>query len=173
MQRSPLKRYTPLSRKAAIKRTPLKKKRKKIQANLPDWFRSLRYGSHGSTPIQKKAWAYISDMVRQSDFRTYGGKCVSCPRYLTDWRDGDCAHFVSWSVCNGMFRYNTRNLALSCRPCNAFNNSSIGYEFAEELKRRHGPDIITDLYAENASYHGTKLHDEDVLAMVVYFKGLE
>lgn len=46
---------------------------------------------------------------------------------------------------------------------------SIGYEFGEELKRRYGPDILTELAYDNATHHGDKLYDADVVALVSYF----
>jgi hypothetical protein len=164
MKRTPLKRST-----KPMKRTAFKTRRKKASIELPPWFRSLTPGSHGSTLVQKKAWKFISDMVRKEDFETYGGKCVSCERRLNDWSEGDCAHWISWTNCNGLFKFNTKNLALSCKACNHINDGSIGYEFAEELKRRHGEDVLLELSHSNAKHHGSKLYDADVLALVTYF----
>ena len=162
----PMKR-SGIKKRATVKNGP---NRKRIEAcNLPDWLRSIPYGSHGSSPAQKRAWKYMSDMVRKDDFDTYGGKCVSCPRRLENWKEGDCGHYIAWSNCNAIFKFYRKNLALQCKHCNNNGGMSIGYEFGEELKRRYGPDILTELAYDNATHHGDKLYDADVVALVSYF----
>lgn len=170
MKKTALKRKTPLKRGTSqLKRTAFVIRKKKASMELPEWFKALPPGSHGSTLVQKKAWAFISRMVRQEDFETFGGKCVSCPRRLSDWRDGDCAHWLAWSNCNGIMKFNIKNLALSCKFCNRSSDGLVGHQFGEELKRRYGDNILTEITHTNNKYHGSKLEDTDIFDLITYF----
>lgn len=134
---------------------------------VPDWYKKLPYVSndHGSNANQKRAWRFISQYVRRRDFKKYGGKCVSCWRRAERWEDMVAAHFIAWSVCYGMFKYSTKNLAASCSYCNSsLSGKEVGYEYAEELKRR-GIDPEA-LKAENLSHKGTKIEDWMLVEMV-------
>jgi hypothetical protein len=167
MKRTPRKRST-----KPMKRTAFKTRRKKISMEVPEWFKKLPAGAHGSSVIQKKAWTFISRMVRQRDFETWGGKCVSCSRILQSWKDMQCGHYIAWANCNGVFKYHTENLAGQCSHCNTTSDGVIGLEFSEELKRRHGPHILAELRQSNALYHGSKLYDNEILDYVTYFHNL-
>jgi len=149
-----------------VKRTPLRRKSLKKRVTLrkvsnvykpPAWFTSLPAGSHGNTPAQKKYWKVVSQYVRQRDFERYGSKCVSCNARLEDWRDGDCAHFKAWSVCNGFFKYELTNLALSCKGCNRLSDGAVGARFGEELKRRYGKKHLEWIEEENLRHRGEKM----------------
>lgn len=166
--RKPLKR-TPLARTSALKasKTPLgASKRKKTPTStktpkkgyqVPKWFKSLPLGSHGSSPAQKKLWKVISDTYRKEDWEKYNGKCVSCETRLERWQDGQLAHFKAWSVCNSWFKFERKNLALSCPNCNRLSDGMVGLKFAQELQRRHGHDILEWIEIENLKYRGQKL----------------
>lgn len=132
----------------------------------PKWFTALPYGSHGSTPTQKRFWWVISQTYREEDFKRYKGRCVSCGKKLIDWRDGDLAHFKKYSVCNSWFKFERKNLALSCKGCNQRDDGMTGFRFGEELKRRHGDDIIEWIERENQKHSGQKMHDWEIVDKV-------
>lgn len=132
---------------------------------VPKWFRALPYGSHGSTPTQKRYWWVISQTYRADDFEKYG-RCVSCGKRLDDWRDGDLAHFKKYSVCHSWFKFERKNLALSCKGCNQRDDGMTGYQFGEELKRRYDKNIINWIEAENQKYRGQKLEEWQIVEKV-------
>lgn len=132
----------------------------------PKWFTAIKAGSHGNTPAQKKYWKVVSEHVRKSDFDKYSGKCVSCNTVLSDWREGDCAHWRAWSLCNAWMKYELKNLALSCKGCNRASDGAIGYHFGEELKRRHGDNILSWIESENEKYRGQKMEVWEIVDKV-------
>lgn len=142
------------------------KKGKKAPYSVPKWFKALPVGSHGNTPSQKKAWKVVSDYVRERDFKKYAGKCVSCFRRLDRWQDGQAAHFRPWSICNGMHKFCTVNLALSCPICNYNSGADVGHEFGEELKRRYGEDVFKVLKEDNENHRGKKIEEWELVEMV-------
>ena len=123
----------------------------------PKWFTSIKLGSHGNTPAQKKYWKVVSDTYRQADFEAYNGKCVSCPTILERWQDGQLAHFKAWSVCNSYFKYQRENLALSCPNCNRLSDGVVGANFAKELQKRHGNHILEWIEKTNLGFRGQKM----------------
>lgn len=137
----------------------------------PKWFTSLKPGSHGSTPAQKKYWKVVSDTYRKEDFERYGGKCVSCPTRLERWEDGQLAHYKAWSVCNAWFKYERKNLALSCPNCNRLSDGIVGHNFGEELKRRHGDKILDWIQSENEKYRSQKMEVWEIVDRVTELLG--
>jgi hypothetical protein len=123
----------------------------------PKWFNSIKVGSHGNNPAQKKHWRVVSETYRKEDFEKYHGKCVSCPTVLERWEDGQLAHFKAWSVCNSWFKYERKNLALSCPNCNRLSDGMVGIKFAQELQKRHGKDILGWIEKENLKYKSIKM----------------
>ncbi len=147
----------------------VKSKKNKVKNNgykPPKWFMSIPYGSHGNTPTQKRLWWVISQKYREDDFKKYRGKCVSCDRVLADWKDGDLAHFKKYSVCNSWFKFERKNLALSCKKCNSRDDGVVGHAFGEELKRRYGAYIIDWIQKTNICFHGQKIEDWKIVEMV-------
>lgn len=157
MKRSPLRRRA--LKKAAKVRTL------KPKYSPPDWFLAIKPGAHGSTPHQKRLWRMVSEAVRQEEFIKYRGKCVSCDRYLHSWQEGQCAHFKPWSVCNGLFKYERKNLAFSCSFCNSNSGGDVGHRFGEELKRRYGEHHLDWIEKENRKHHGEKLDVLEIVAL--------
>jgi len=145
------------------------KKTRKVQNKgykVPGWFKSIPLGSHGSNPTQKRYWKVVSNLVRQRDFKKYKGKCVSCFRRLERWEDGQCAHYRRYATCNSYFKWEIKNLALSCSYCNQNEDGVIGYAFGEELKRRYGDKHLDWIEKENKKYHGMKLEDHEIVSRV-------
>lgn len=153
MKRTALTRRTPLG---ASKRPAKAPSRTKTYIP-PAWFMAVKPGAHGNSPAQKRLWRIVSEYVRQRDFKKYHGKCVSCSKTLDSWQDGQAAHFKPWSVCNGSFKYNVDNLALSCYFCNMNSGADIGYRFGEEMKRRHGKNHLDWIEQQNLKHRSEKL----------------
>lgn len=162
MKRTPLKRGTKQMKRSgfAPKGKNATRKRKKTSLGVyrpPAWFNAIKPGSHGNTPAQKRYWKVISDTYREEDFKKYNRKCVSCGTRLEHWKDGDLAHFKKYSVCHSWFKYERKNVALSCKGCNQRDDGVVGYYFGEELKRRHGDHIIEWIEKVNEAYRGQKI----------------
>ena len=143
-----------------------KRKPKAEPYKVPRWFSKLPAGSHGSTPSQKKAWKVVSDYVRQRDFTKYAGKCVSCFRRLDRWQDGQAAHYRPWSTCNGLAKFNIKNLALSCAICNYGSGADVGYAFGNELVNRYGYEIFHEIELDNNEHKGKKIEEYELVEMV-------
>lgn len=173
MKRTQLKRQSTLKAKQPMRRSKLaSKKRKSVKRpkthkgyKTPPWFNKIAYGSHGSTPAQKRYWKVISDTYREEDWKKYK-KCVSCGKHIEHWKDGDLAHFKKYSVCNSWFKFERKNLALSCKGCNQRDDGIVGYHFGEELKRRHGNHIIEWIEKTNQAYSGMKIEDWEIVKKV-------
>lgn len=133
---------------------------------VPKWFMSIPVGSHGSNPVQKRYWKVISNFVRQRDFEKYNGKCVSCSARLERWQDGDAAHFKRYSVCNSYFKYNEKNIALSCKHCNHNDDGVVGYNFGQTLIKRYDKNHIAWIEKENLKWRGVKLENYEIVERV-------
>jgi hypothetical protein len=166
--RKPLKR-TPFKR-ATKSHTSLRVKSKRKIASrgyvVPKWFNRIKLGSHGNTPAQKRYWKVVSDTYRKADWEQYGGKCVSCPSILENWQDGQLAHYKAWSVCNAWFKFERKNLGLSCPNCNRLSDGVIGNRFAKELQRRHGEHILDWIETTNECFRGQKMEVWEIVDKV-------
>lgn len=147
---------------------PNKKVRKVINRGYkpPKWFNAIPYGSHGSTPAQKRYWKVISDTYREQDWTEHNGKCVSCNTRLEHWKDGDLAHFKKYSVCHSWFKFQRENLALSCKGCNQRDDGLVGFRFGEELKRRYHECIIDWIEKTNEAFRGQKMETWEIVEKV-------
>lgn len=175
MKRTPLKRKSTLKRKTALKRNSFKTRKPSVKLykprratqSTPKWLTAIPYGSHGSTPLQKRFWKLTSDYVRIRDFYKYGDKCVSCETRLERWQDGQAAHWKGWTSCNSYVKFNKMNLALSCATCNKFGDQDTGYRFTLEMVRRYGDSFIKLMDDMNKEYHGEKLENHILISMIV------
>lgn len=144
-----------------------KKKKLRVKApsyKVPDWFSKIKPSTaHGSTPSQKKAWRVVSEYVRQRDWKK---GCVSCRKPFERWEDAQAGHYIPWSTCHGIFKYDLRNLAAQCGHDNAWGGGKAGYDFANELVRRRGADIINQLEYENELFRGKKIEEWELVEMV-------
>ena len=165
-----MKRGGYLKRKTPLRSRPKRpQKRSKIASKgfkPPKWYMAIPTGSHGNTPAQKRYWKVVSDMVRQRDFKKYKGRCVSCPKRLGSWKDGDAGHYKAWSVCNSYFKYELTNLALQCKNCNRASDGEIGHRFGEELKRRYGEHHLLWISEENERWRGVKMETHEIVERV-------
>ena len=120
---------------------------------LPKWWGSIKQGSHGSNKDQKKLWTIMSEHVRKEEAKKYG-YCVACKKPIHDWKMGQAGHFRAWSICNGMFKYERKNLALICTHCNHISDGPINEAFAKEMNRRYGKCHTQWITDENLKHSG-------------------
>lgn len=153
MKKTPLKRKTPLKSKPTTRR----KKKPLEKYKPPKWFNQIPYGSHGSTPAQKRLWKLISDKYRQEDYEFYEGRCPLCSKPLESWKDMQLGHFHRWSVCNSWFKFERKNLLGICAGCNIHDGGLTSYKFGEELKMLWGDDVIDWIEKENERFRGLRM----------------
>lgn len=120
---------------------------------------SIKPGAHGNTPAQKRLWRVVSEKYRQDDWNTYGPHCAVCGAFLETWEHGQLGHFHRYSLCNGWFKYERRNMAMICAGCNMNDGGLTSFKFAEALRIRYGEDIILWIEQENQRHRGEKLED--------------
>ena len=131
----------------------------------PKWVSAIKHNSnsHGTGILQKKLWKLVSDYTRIRDWYQYHGKCVATGEYIEHWSCGDPGHFIPWSVCNGMFKFDIWNIHLQSKKSNAWGGANDGELFAKELQRRYGDDFINELRLENRNHTGEKLSTELII----------
>jgi len=132
---------------------------------VPKWFKSIKLGSHGSSPTQKKLWTVVREKYLQEDFIQFQGKCVTCNTRFDRWQDSQLAHYKAWSVCNSFFKYERKNLRMSCSNCNRLSDGVIGKRFADALVAQYGADHLDWIETENLKYRGQKLEEHILVGM--------
>jgi hypothetical protein len=148
---------TALRRKSKTKRVVDKSRTKTKGYKPPRWFNAIPTGAHGSTPAMKRAWKVLSDTYRQEDYKIYGGRCPICNNAVEDWKYLQLGHFHRYSLCNGWFKLERRNLLGICAGCNYNDGGLTSFKFAERLKQRWGEDVILWIEIENQNCRNTKM----------------
>lgn len=144
MKRSPIRRKTPL------RRAKTRSKRRIARSGaIPAWIRAIPLGSHGSGHLQKRLWRLTSDYCRIRDWYRWGNKDVASDRIIPDWRSGQGGHYISYTACRGIFKFDPWNIHLQHGYSNKFPTRETIKQFEEELKRRYGNQFIIFLEAEN------------------------
>lgn len=134
---------------------------------VPKWVRSIPQAQgHGSGELQKRLWRLVSDYCRIRDWYQYK-RCVATNDYIMNWKESDAGHFISYSICNGMFKFDIWNVHMQSKRSNAWGGQSLGHSFGEELKRRYGESIIDELKAENRKHVGEKVDNELVVQEMI------
>lgn len=126
----------------------------------PRWFTGIQpLKSHGHGVYQQRLWRVVANHVKQRDFTLRAGRCVSCHRRVSDWTEYQAGHYKAWSVCNGFFKFEPKNIAGQCAFCNLNSDGPTGTEFGEELIRTYGPDHLAWIEKENNRHMGEKLEN--------------
>ena len=134
-----------------LQKKPAKKK------GMPAWIKAIPESqAHGSGTYQKRLWRLVSDFVRIRDFHSFQGRCVATGAKIGHWRDGNAGHYKSYSVCNGMFKFDESNIHLQSAQSNAWGGMDIGHNFAEELNRRN-KDSVWGIECDNRLYQNTNI----------------
>lgn len=160
MKRSQIRRGTSQLKRSGFKRkpyilkrrSPTLKPRKLPAPKIPRWVKAIPESqAHGSGTLQKRLWRLVSDFVRIRDWYRYDGRCVATGRYIAHWTLGDAGHFISWSKCNGMFKFDRSNIHLQSKSSNGWGDRDDWKAFEKELVRRVNPDIVEALERVNRS----------------------
>lgn len=135
---------------------------------IPKWVKSIPQAQgHGSGDLQKRLWRVCSDFVRIRDWYQYNRRCVATGDYIAHWKESDAGHFISYSICNSMFKFDIWNIHMQSKRSNAWGGQSLGHSFGEELKRRYGNDFLDELRKENQLWIGKKVENELVVQEII------
>lgn len=127
------------------------------------WLRAIPPStSHGSGITQKRLWRVVSDLVRIRDWYKYK-TCVATGVPIARWQDGQAGHYISYSVCRGMYKFFEGNIYLQSASSNGWGGMEIGHAFGEELKRR---GIDTDVLRKDNFQTELKITEEMVIEKI-------
>jgi hypothetical protein len=116
-------------------------------------------------------WAIFSMYTRKRDFLRYGGRCVSCPRILEDWRDGDAGHYVSVSRGGIDLCFDEDNVHLQCKRCNnPAWTVDAGLPFGMEVDRRLGDGVARKLLERSFKETGKEPSQDEYKRLVEIYK---
>ncbi len=103
---------------------------------LPKWIKSIpESNAHGSGTLQKRLWRIVSDYVRIRDW-SKSKRCTATNRPIYNWKDGQAGHFISYSKCNGIFKFDTDNIFLQSAHSNAWGDYDDWKEFEQQINLR-------------------------------------
>lgn len=169
MRKTPLARKTPLKAKTGIKsRKPVKKAVRRqnkpirtISTPVPKWIKAIPESkAHGAGTYQKRLWKLTSDYVRIRDFYQYR-TCAATGKYFETWQESHAGHLKPYTNCNGLFKFDVRNIHAQHGNSNKFGNYDDFRNFEKEVRRR-GYDW--DLFErENQKNTGARLYDSEVI----------
>ena len=144
-------------------RKATKKPVQRISRPLEAWLKAIPASkAHGSGTYQQRLWKLTSDYVRIRDFHAYG-TCAATGKHFDDWKgmNVQAGHLKPYSTCNGLFKFDVRNIHAQDGYNNKFGNYDDFRNFEKEVKRR-GYDW--DLFEEeNKKNIGCRLYDTDVI----------
>lgn len=106
------------------------------------------YGKIGTknryTGVKAKAWGITSDYVRMRDFLKYR-RCVSSGTPIANWKDHDAGHYYSMGGHGAYLGFHHLNIHLQGANENRQGSAHSGAYFRDELVRRYGEELITEL----------------------------
>lgn len=153
----------PLKRSAFKHRAVVRRIKRTTTKGLEAWIRAIPESQvHGSGTLQKRLWRLTSDYVRIRDWYKFGGRCIATGKYIGHWSEGQAGHFKAYSVCRGIFKFDTRNIHLQSASSNVWNNSDTWFDYAEEIKLRWNLTKM-DIDAKNAATDLKSLRKQDII----------
>lgn len=159
----------PLKRVGFKKRAKTRPKRRiKRSEATPAWIRAIPLGSHGSGHLQQRLWRLTSDYCRIRDWYRWGNKDVASDRIIPDWRSGQGGHFISYTACRGIFKFDESNIHLQHGYSNKFPTRETIKHFEEELARRYGKEYVAGLEIANRETP-LPIRNEDVLKEIEWY----
>lgn len=119
-----------------------KKRPKKAKpSTFAPWIKAIPESqSHGSGSLQKRLWRLTSDYVRIRDWHKYG-ICVATGRKVASWREGQAGHFISYSKCNGLFKFHPLNIHLQSARSNSWGDRDDWKQYEITLGLRYQSDF--------------------------------
>lgn len=159
-----MKRNVPLKSKTSAFGSKLTNKglKKRKAPTMPSWVKAIPESqAHGSGTLQKRLWRLTSDYVRIRDWYKYG-VCVATGKRINHWTEGQAGHFKAYSKCNGIYKFDRRNIHLQAAQSNSWGDYEDWKLFEAEIYRR-GVNL-DEFITENNLNLGTKLDNLDVIA---------
>lgn len=139
---------------------------KTISTPVPAWIKAIPESkAHGAGTYQKRLWKLTSDYVRIRDFHKYG-YCAATGKHFDTWKGPACqaGHLKPYSTCNGLYKFDVRNIHAQHGNSNKFGNYDDFRNFEKEVKRR-GYDW--DLFEqESNANNGARLYDSEVIEAI-------
>ena len=139
---------------------------KTISTPVPKWIKAIPESSaHGSGTYQKRLWKLTSDYVRIRDFYKYG-TCAATGKHFEDWKGTNiqAGHLKPYSTCNGLFKFDVRNIHAQDGYNNKFGNYDDFRNFEKEVRRR-GYDW--DLFeTESNANNGCRMYDSEIIEQI-------
>lgn len=130
------------------------------------WIKAIPQSqNHGSGTLQKRLWRVTSDYIRIRDFEKYG-RYVDTGNKIYDWKESQAGHFISYSVCNGMFKWDEDNIHAQSATGNSWGGMVVGHNYGAELERRG--IIPEELRSKNRDTE-LKVNDTLVTMKIVYY----
>ena len=107
-----------------MKKTPLKRKSRTVEAKLRD-----------------RLWELAKLIIR----KRYGNTCYTCGRTKLEGSNWHTGHFIPDAVGGAFLRYNLQNLRPQCYNCN-INLGGNGGEFYRRLVEEEGQLYVDNLF---------------------------
>lgn len=140
--------------KSKKKREPKKTPWKTPLKGIPRWVKAIPESkAHGSGTLQKRLWRLTSDFVRIRDFYRYKGVCVASGVSIPEWKSGQAGHYISYSVCNGMFKWDTRNIHFQSAISNKLSTRESWQQYEATLIQRYGVQYLSEIEEGNKTAH--------------------
>jgi len=94
---------------------------------------------------------------------------------MSDWRVFQAGHWISYSVCRGLFKFDVRNIHAQSAISNKLGTREVWQSYEAELIRRYGVQYLNELEDENKK-SSLKFTNEQVIEkmaqLVLAFKKL-
>jgi hypothetical protein len=100
--------------------------------------------------LKGKYWPLFSEYVRRRDFIAHG-RCISCGKPVSDWREFDAGHFISAGGGGFAILFDERNVNGECQYDNAFNQNHL-LLYRRGLDARYGAgtaDALEERYRDS------------------------
>ena len=148
-------------KKATKKRTAVKKSaNKKKSRSLPTWLKAIPESkAHGAGTYQKRLWRLTSDYVRIRDWYEYG-VCAATGVSFEHWSKAHAGHLKPYSNCNGLYKFDVRNIHMQHGYSNKHGNYDTFRDFEKVVVNR-GYDF-KKFERENQKAAGCSLRDNEV-----------
>lgn len=133
-----------------------------MASSIPKWIKAIPESqAHGSGTLQKRLWKLVSDFVRIRDWHKHK-TCVATGKYISRWQDGQAGHFKAYSSCNGMFKFDERNIYMQSAQSNSWGGYEDWIKYETELLRRNGYGL-PEITEWNLEHKGEKPTDSKVI----------
>ena len=167
-KKKPLKRssFKSKPKKATKRGVAPKKPVQRISTPLVAWIKAIPASkAHGSGTYQQRLWKLTSDFVRIRDFHKYG-TCAATGKHFDSWKGTNiqAGHLKPYSTCNGLYKFDVRNIHAQDGYNNKFGNYDDFRNFEQEVKRR-GYDW-DQFEKESNDNNGCRLYDSEVIERI-------